>query len=1257
MPIKIPIETTFDPKGTSAAIKELTQVAAAKAKLAQSDAAIIASAGKVAQSQNQVAMSVAKASAATSQAAAAQSRAAAAALRYEQAQERAAKATQNLSSGVTALPRTFAGLTSEMQAAASGMLGFGAAMGTITALAGSFKAAFDFKTELDSTTASINIQLKGVRDSGQVWNEAAAYANKYKLTQAETSSTVQASIGILRNSQASVEDTFSVLQRMTLLAPGKTIEDAAFSVRELASGDIVSIADQFNISKTKAYEMRDAIVAGGDTVALLGQYLDQSGISMDALKVKTEGAAGAQKDLAIAAEQLQLAQAEFAAGPGLTILQAQIALTGDATKLLKGDFTALGDAINDSGLGALNPLLGAMGNYNNAVIESGGNTVDWIGKLFGVEPAASAAANATAIDAVETQRLGAAHVESANAATTATVAIDANASATGAQLIAAQGAEEKTRLLTAAQAEIASLGGAVAGGLITSANAAAQLASQYGITAAQAELLINAQARIAGGKARLAGQAANTKDLTNGGIGFNAPGRGKGSDADIMATINKTQGEIKAAETKGENARAGIAKTGGAARASTAKSTADQLVSIEQSAADKIMAINQRLADAQIAAQRKLASDIETSTADMIADQEANDLDLIGAKEENMGRLRAREEAEGNARIAQAAAVSEAQARAAAGDAETASAVLDIREANIQKQQSLDEDYANKRAELAGNPEELAALEQQYNEATQAYADATATRVALAEAEAQQKKAKAEEEKAAALAAAAEAGSALAATGKSASSAMGMVDAMIARLHAIPTSVTTTINVKTVGGGSGSSADSAASSGSASVASAGGGTFMTNGPTHFTVGDNPGGHEIVSVTPVGGKGSTSVHGNVAQLAGGGVVDVNGSAADAQRRLAEANARAAALAGSLPRAMAGGGGSGKAAGGGGKSSDSDVMSAIDKAISLLDKIADLRDKFAEIGPPLDMATLTNLIEEAQTVYYMVKESLVPTSEKTAKELEAYTKASSQAIDMLGNAAGLRTDAAEVMKSPLDMGTLTGLVEEAQTALIMVKESLVPITETQVKQIERYADASSAAIGLLSDASKLRADAFSDYKPPTAAQINRFAKDADITVKAIAKAASTYSAEGLTAAKSYSEALGGTYGSMLDGLKFIEALNTGDYAVDMAKLTRFTNDSLMLLDKTKAIGAKAAEIPAGNIAAINAAAGALSAYGQSMINIAAVPDIQSMSGYAGGGGSSTSIGGVNIVINPPASMDVSTLANLVISRLNSAVGARR
>jgi hypothetical protein len=223
--------------------------------------------------------------------------------------------------------------------------------------------------------------------------------------------------------------------------------------------------------------------------------------------------------------------------------------------------------------------------------------------------------------------------------------------------------------------------------------------------------------------------------------------------------------------------------------------------------------------------------------------------------------------------------------------------------------------------------------------------------------------------------------------------------------------------------------------------------------------------------------------------------------------------------------------------------------------------------------------------------------------------------------------------------------------------MVKESLVPITETQVKQIERYADASSAAIGLLSDASKLRADAFSDYKPPTAAQINRFAKDADITVKAIAKAASTYSAEGLTAAKSYSEALGGTYGSMLDGLKFIEALNTGDYAVDMAKLTRFTNDSLMLLDKTKAIGAKAAEIPAGNIAAINAAAGALSAYGQSMINIAAVPDIQSMSGYAGGGGSSTNMGGVNIVINPPASMDVSALANLVISRLNSAVGARR
>lgn len=53
------------------------------------------------------------------------------------------------------------------------------------------------------------------------------------------------------------------------------------------------------------------------------------------------------------------------------------------------------------------------------------------------------------------------------------------------------------------------------------------------------------------------------------------------------------------------------------------------------------------------------------------------------------------------------------------------------------------------------------------------------------------------------------------------------------------------------------------------IKAAGGGTFLTRGPTHFTVGDNPGGIELVQVTPLSGIGTSTVNGMALRMAGGG----------------------------------------------------------------------------------------------------------------------------------------------------------------------------------------------------------------------------------------------------------------------------------------------------------------------------------------------------------------------------------------------------
>lgn len=61
---------------------------------------------------------------------------------------------------------------------------------------------------------------------------------------------------------------------------------------------------------------------------------------------------------------------------------------------------------------------------------------------------------------------------------------------------------------------------------------------------------------------------------------------------------------------------------------------------------------------------------------------------------------------------------------------------------------------------------------------------------------------------------------------------------------------------------------------------AGGGNFITKGPTMLVVGDNPGGVERVTVEPISGRGQTKVSGNLVQMAGGGTLTTVASKSEA-----------------------------------------------------------------------------------------------------------------------------------------------------------------------------------------------------------------------------------------------------------------------------------------------------------------------------------------------------------------------------------------
>lgn len=226
------------------------------------------------------------------------------------------------------------------------------AISGLIAIGKSFSDAFEFKAQLDATTASIKNQLVGFRDAGRTYQEASAFGRQYSITQQETNSILSSSTDILRTSTASVAQLEEALIRLQSRDVSKPISEASRALRELASGDVTSIKELFNIPAKDALKMRDEIVAGGDAVVVLTKYLNDAQIGMSALEQRTQGAVGRMNELKVAQEGAALAQAKWAEGPGMNILIAKTTGLLSITGQLEGKFGDV-DAANDVFLSTL----------------------------------------------------------------------------------------------------------------------------------------------------------------------------------------------------------------------------------------------------------------------------------------------------------------------------------------------------------------------------------------------------------------------------------------------------------------------------------------------------------------------------------------------------------------------------------------------------------------------------------------------------------------------------------------------------------------------------------------------------------------------------------------------------------------------------------------------------------------------------------------------------------------------------------------
>jgi hypothetical protein len=801
--------------------------------------------------------------------------------------------------------------------------------------------------------------------------------------------------------------------------------------------------------------------------------------------------------------------------------------------------------------------------------------------------------------------------------------------------------------------------------------------------------------------------------------------------ADSAQAIN-AQTKLLQAQEKGSTARAGAAGAAGAKLEGIESKTGDKLSQIVQDTQAKLIAIDQKAADERAKIAADLANKIATSAADRRAANEADDLDLIGVTDEKAAqKLNDREKAQAAAREREVAAAKEAQDAIANGEAESASKVYDVREKQISDQQALDEKYAERQRELAGNDEALAALKTQYDEATRANDEAAQTRIAIAKAEAEQKKAEVQAEKDAVIAAANEqANQVVSAAERSAAgvtkATAAAKTAAVANLHAIGDAVTAipaqkTITITVNQQGTVGAESATGGGGSGTPKAAGGGTFVTTGKTNLVVGDNPGGRELVTVTPLSGKGQTRMGGGLIAMAGGGqvVVDAGGG-------------YTTPIAGGTPAASSGGGGG---TAGGKKPAAVDPKKALDEmknTIQLLMDMAKLKEQIAALAaaPAFDIPVVQALVNRAQEFTSYVAAHLIPITKAEGESLARYHSAASDAASMIGDMADLKEkiaglkdvpafdqpivlalidralqftaalqqrlipltefeatqfsryrsaveDAVSILKDVADLkkelaaaatvslrdATIIRLADDAARIESIVSQRLVPMSKAQAEGIGTYADAVGSSVSLIKDVASLTAEMFDGYTSPSDAQLGKLAIDARRVASAFTAAGMRMTKEGAEAGKLYAEGLQATFGAAKDGLLVIDALKSGDFVLPQGALRQFESSSLDILATMSALGARAAAIPTSDIAALQSVTSAISGQAEALIKLAAVP-FGDLSNAAGGlsqsGGAIGSAGGTIITNYNTFNLPPGSnqqTANEVIRILNQQVGARR
>lgn len=325
------------------------------------------------------------------------------------------------------------------------------------------------------------------------------------------------------------------------------------------------------------------------------------------------------------------------------------------------------------------------------------------------------------------------------------------------------------------------------------------------------------------------------------------------------------------------------------------------------------------------------------------------------------------------------------------------------------------------------------------------------------------------------------------------------------------------------------------------------------------------------------------------------------------------------------------------------------SASGSAIDVLSAAASLYGDVEDLPTAsLSFELLYQLAADARMAEVIVDALLLPTAEAQVEKLGRWRDAVGSGVDVLQSALSLRKAISEqALGAPPSEDALFALADDGRRALRILDTVILPISEETAQAYSRYNSVVGDSVGALSSALDLSGGMFADYISPSDAQLRLLADDGRRIVRAVADAAKVYGTEGLEATKAYGDALGSTVGAFEKTLQFNAALSTGDFQLDTDRLATFVAGTETTIAAAARLAARAAQVPAGDLAALNTTATTLANVADAQMKLNAAPlNVPNFAGF-GGGGSNFNITFEQgaIQVNGTPGMDAHQLAQLV------------